>query len=122
MTDIIKDYLIEQKGKFADEAKQYYQEHIDSNLGSGHNDSYDAFRHAYVSGRFTQEYGKIIAHILGNKHENDTENNPPKEENMDKWNNAVGRYYGDKFDTATKLGDMLKDALKEPLKNQLSNL
>lgn len=32
-----------------------------------------------------------ISEFIGNFHEQHAENNPPGEENMDKWNNAKGR-------------------------------
>lgn len=55
------------------------------------NNDADAFRHAYVSGVFTQEYGKRIAEVFGSLNEFSAVEKPKDEENMDLWNNNVGR-------------------------------
>jgi len=79
--------------------------------GIAHNNELDAFRHAYVSARFTQEYGDIGANLLGIANEVSgkialieesyfsldydakvTQNQ--KESNMDLWNNDRGREIG----------------------------
>lgn len=59
----------------------------------------DAFRHAYVSAIFTQEYGENAADIFGRLNEFLTFNlySDSIHEgalNMDLWNNKVGRNYG----------------------------
>lgn len=59
----------------------------------------DAFRHAFVSGVFAQEYGERTADSLGRLNElspGDLYSNAtdPRSRNMDLWNNAVGRKYG----------------------------
>lgn len=76
----------------------------------------DAFRHAYVSGRFTHEYGAQVAEIFGNLNEvisfgSATADND-KAKNMDLWNNAVGRKYG----SQTKKRESLLKALHEALR------
>ena len=66
--------------------------------GLGNNDI-DALRHAYVSGRYTMEFGEETADVLGRLNEFKNFNFGTKEvpsENMDLWNNAVGRLYGKK--------------------------
>ena len=77
----------------------------------------DAFRHAYVSGRFTHEYGVNIAELFGSLNEvinfGSTTSNDDKARNMDLWNNAVGRKYGDK----TRKRETLLKALHEALKS-----
>jgi hypothetical protein len=68
--------------------------------GPGFDDNdVDAFRHAYVSGVFTQVYGEKTANILGLMNELDPAGEKsnslnPKSQNMDLWNNRVGRKYG----------------------------
>ncbi len=59
----------------------------------GHNDHVDAFRHAYVSGRFTQEGYENTAQVLGIGNEVFS-NNPMTEREMDLWNNGKGRDFG----------------------------
>ena len=82
-----------------------------------HNNDVDALRHAYVSGRFTQVYSNNVANILGILNEYSpgggiSSPSAPKEENMDLWNNAVGRKYGKKAKTDKELFDILLKALK----------
>jgi hypothetical protein len=82
--------------------------------GLGNNDI-DALRHAYVSGRYTMEFGEKTADILGRLNEFKNFNFGKKEvpgENMDLWNNAVGRRYGKKAKTGKELFDFLIKALK----------
>lgn len=82
--------------------------------GLGNNDI-DALRHAYVSGRYTMEFGEETADILGRLNEFKNFNFGDKEipsENMDFWNNAVGRLYGKKAKTGKELFDFLLMALK----------
>jgi len=79
----------------------YFDEHIRSlpekpdgsidtmQPGFQHNDV-DAFRHAYVSGVFTHEYGERVARFLGWMNEL-TPSSGGNDENMDLWNNAAGR-------------------------------
>ncbi|MFA6238825.1 MAG: hypothetical protein WC635_15925 [Bacteriovorax sp.] len=77
----------------------------------------DALRHAYASGVFTQEYGETAAEFLGVLTElmpglgRSTTNNP-QSENMDLWNNAVGRKYGKKTTGRLKLFKFLLKAIK----------
>ncbi len=59
----------------------------------------EAFRHAYVSGVFTQIYGEHVADVFGRLnefHPGDlySNSNDPSSLNMDLWNNAIGRKYG----------------------------
>ncbi len=77
----------------------------------------DAFRHAYVSGRFTHEYGSVIADIFGRLNEIFPailypSGGYPKVTNMDYWNNAVGRKYGRKTRKKETLLKGLHQALK----------
>ena len=78
-----------------------HEEEVNPN-GPGLTDNdVDAFRHAYVSGVFTQVYSEETADIFGRLNEyspfswySDTKN--PGSLNMDLWNNAIGRKYGNK--------------------------
>jgi hypothetical protein len=82
--------------------------------GLGNNDI-DALRHSFVSGVYTMEYGETTADILGRLNELKNFNFGTKEvpsENMDLWNNAVGRSYGKKAKTRKELFDLLLKALK----------
>ena len=100
------------KNEARDEAYEYFDKNIrnltkDSNgkidpraLGLAENDV-DAFRHAYVSGVFTQVYSEDTADIFGRINEysplswySDAKNLGSL--NMDLWNNAIGRKYGNK--------------------------
>lgn len=86
----------------------------DYGKGLGNNDI-DALRHAYVSGRYTMEFGEETADILGRLNEFKNFNFGHKEvpsENMDLWNNAVGRLYGKKAKTGKELFDFLLKALE----------
>jgi hypothetical protein len=83
-----------------------------------HNNDVDALRHAYVSGRFTQKYGAKVANILGILNEvlpvlgGRSSLGGTKEENMDLWNNAVGRKYGKKTKTEKELFNKLMKAVE----------
>ncbi len=76
----------------------------------------DAFRHAYVSGVFTQEYGSIVANILGSLNEltsaSNTTGGGVESNNMDYWNNAIGRKYGKVTRTRRTLALKIKIALE----------
>lgn len=82
--------------------------------GLGNNDI-DALRHAFVSGVYTMEYGEATADILGRLNEFKNFNFGTKEvpsENMDLWNNSIGRSYGKKAKTRKELFELLIKALK----------
>ncbi len=77
----------------------------------------DALRHAYVSGVFTWEYGEIAADVFGRLNEalpagGVSASNSAEAMNMDLWNNAVGRKYGNKYKTRKELFQNLLKALK----------
>jgi hypothetical protein len=89
---------------------------LDQGAGFSDNDV-DAFRHAYVSGVFTQEYSEMAADLLGRLNElnpADLYSNArdPRSRNMDLWNNAVGRKYGAKCRTRDELWATLHAALR----------
>ena len=72
----------------------------------------DAFRHAYVSGVFTQEYGEKTANILGWLNELSSIGSPAGGANMDLWNNSIGRKLGLKTKNRIKLAELVKKALE----------
>lgn len=79
------------------------------------NNDVDALRHAYVSGVYTIEYNESVADILGRLNELiniSSGANREAEENMDLWNNAVGRKYGKKSKDREELIKALMKALK----------
>ncbi len=90
---------------------------IDSNQRGFHDNDVDAFRHAYVSGVFTQEYSEKTADLLGRTNEylspGDMYSNSidPRSSNMDLWNNSVGRKYGLKCKDRASLAKALHEAL-----------
>ncbi len=95
------------KDQAEQEAYKYFNDNIrplpktssgkwDVASGAFRNTDVDAFRHAYVSGVFTQKFNELIAYILGELNElhGDISGNSFEERNMDLWNNAIGRKYG----------------------------
>lgn len=76
-----------------------------------HNNFGDAFRHCFWSCRMTQEIGEEQAEEVGDIHERCARNQPPREENMDRHNNAVGRILG--ADANTDCSAMCMEAVKE---------
>ncbi|MFA5880254.1 MAG: hypothetical protein WC860_08840 [Candidatus Margulisiibacteriota bacterium] len=81
----------------------------------GHNDDIDAFRHAYVSGIITKQHGEAVAYALGLTREisgNLNDKQPSEEQNMDLWNNAIGRQYGKTAKSKAELAKLLVKALK----------
>ncbi len=72
----------------------------------------DAFRHAYGSGVFTQEYGEKAANIFGLLNEISSVGSPAGGSNMDLWNNSVGRKLGLKNKNGQKLAELVKEALE----------
>jgi len=77
----------------------------------------DAFRHAYTSGVFTLEKGVNKAAFYGYLNEltggnGSSSSNSDAAKNMDFWNNAVGRKYGQKASNREELLQMIHNALK----------
>jgi len=76
----------------------------------------DALRHAFISGVYTIEYSESVAELLGRLNELTTfesQSTSALSENMDLWNNSVGRSYGKKTKTRDELYLKLMKALKE---------
>ena len=72
----------------------------------------DAFRHAYVSGVFTQEYNEQTANLLGWLNEGTSILSPFGSTNMYLWNNSVGRKLGSKAKNREQLADLVRESLK----------
>lgn len=125
----MRDPFSELKEEARQEAYQYFDHHIrrlpktsDGDLdlvapGFDDNDV-DAFRHAYVSGVFTQKYGDQVANILGLLVEYTPEAQysnsiSPKSRNMDLWNNQVGRKYGKQTHGRLRLLRLIHAAMKK---------
>jgi hypothetical protein len=112
-----------------EEAYRFFDEHIRSlptdslgkvlEQGPGFSDNaVDAFRHADVSGVFTQEYNETAADLLGRQNELKpadlySNSRDPRARNMDLWNNAIGRKYGLKCATRSELLQALRIALQK---------
>jgi hypothetical protein len=123
------DPLSRLRDEARDEAYEYFDKHVrkltrlpngkisPTARGLEDNDA-DAFRHAYVSGVFTQEYGEAVANLLGLLTEISPEaaysnSNNPRAKNMDLWNNSAGRAYGKKAKSRKELLKLIHQALKK---------
>ncbi len=78
-----------------------YQKIYGFEIGSGNKDTWnneaDAFKHTFMQARLTVQYNNALAKAAGNIHEIDgnIRNGQTKgEENMDLWNNDIGRQIG----------------------------
>ena len=118
----IQEYKQEMAKKYEQEAYKAYESVSGKKLrrnqdGSyppqGRNDDLDAFRHAYVSAAVAQDSTAFIAKIVGDDVENkgDARGQPPKERNMDDWNNAKGREIGSSTDTRAEMKEAVWEAL-----------
>lgn len=92
--------------------------HVDPTASGLENNDVDAFRHAYVSGVFVQEYNEEVSDILGRLNEYKpldlySNSKDPRSLNMDLWNNSVGRKYGKDIDNWIDLLDKIHKALKD---------
>lgn len=75
----------------------------------------DALRHAYVSGVYTLEFSEQTAEMVGRLNELTSfgsSSSSPGSENMDLWNNAIGRYKAKTYNTRRELYESLIKALK----------
>jgi hypothetical protein len=80
------------------------------------NNDIDALRHSFVSGAYVMEYDEETADKLGRLNEFKNFSFGTKEipsENMDLWNNSVGRLYGKKSKTWDELFQSLLQALRK---------
>jgi hypothetical protein len=80
------------------------------------NNDIDALRHSFVSGAYVMEYDEETADKLGRLNEFKNFSFGSKEtpsENMDLWNNSVGRRYGKKSETWDELFQFLLQAFRK---------
>jgi hypothetical protein len=100
------DSLIALRNRIRREADAFA---IEFRLGGETDGKWDAFRHAYVSARMAQSYGRITAELLGLAHE---VFNPGKPEDawMDVINNSVGAKIGARLPVASPR-DLAKEVL-----------
>lgn len=73
-------------------------------------------RHAFISGVYTLEYNTSLSELVGRLQEFstfDSRSTSALSENMDLWNNAVGRAYAKNAKNWDDLYQMLMKALKE---------
>lgn len=78
-----------------------YQKLYGFDIGTGKNSTWnneaDAFKHTFMQAILTINYNNILSKIIGDLHEINGKINygqSKDEENMDKWNNRVGRLIG----------------------------
>lgn len=122
------------KDAIEQEAYSYYEQYTGTTLvrnndgtfaSQGHNDSLDAFRHAYTSGRVTQITIGIesVSEYFGNKNEIGLGHpNTPEEHRMDLWNNEIGRRLGTNSETKNELAEKLANEVLKPQHGQQSKL
>lgn len=117
--------LLKIKSEAENEAYQYFNDNIrplpktsegkwDFSSGKFIDNDVDAFRHAYVSGVFTQKFGEHAANALGllNEFDGDFKRDQSLEQkNMDLWNNQIGRKYGKLTQSRKDLAKLLQAAL-----------
>jgi hypothetical protein len=75
----------------------------------------DSLRHAYISGVYTIEYNEGTSELMGRLNELtsfDSRSTSDLSENMDFWNNSVGRFYGKKVKTWDDLYSKIMKAYK----------
>lgn len=72
-----------------------YQKKYGFGIGQGEHDTWnnesDAFKHTFGAADIAIKTTLGISKGITDFHEFQQRNNPPHEENMDKWNNSVGR-------------------------------
>ena len=97
-----------------------YQKIYDFNIGTGKNDTWnneaDAFKHAFGSADLALKTTIPVSKFIGDIHEKQNPNNPSGEENMDKWNNRVGRLI------AKEIKKEYKDRLKQMTEEEIEDV
>jgi hypothetical protein len=77
----------------------------------GHNDTLDAVRHAYVTGRFADTYGGPVAEAIGREHEK-RHPNDAAETAMDLHNNRMGAQYSGETHSPEALYNRIKQGVQ----------
>jgi hypothetical protein len=99
------------------------KEHADKrgiDTTTAHNNSFDAFRHAYTSAKITRDGmgGRYEARALGDFYEQNNDwfqAQKPDEEAMDKHNNAIGEETGELAKQNDWSDDQIADAVKQAI-------
>jgi hypothetical protein len=115
-------YINDKSNAYAREFTSQYTREADKYANSygifwegGHNNAYDAYRHAYTSAAMTMERGEKSAWTLGEineLHGDINHHQKPQEKNMDRWNNAAGRKIGLNSSTKDEIAKKVYDAIK----------
>jgi hypothetical protein len=106
-------------GVWSNEAKEHADKRgIDTT--TAHNNSFDAFRHAYTSAKITRDGmgGRYEARALGDFYEQNNDwfqDQRPDEETMDKHNNAIGEEIGELARQNDWSDDQIADAVKQAM-------
>lgn len=91
-------------------------------LGDAHNNEADAFRHAFMQA-FLTCLSDDVAKTLGNAHEENgnSRNQPSGEEQMDLWNNKMGREIGNKIKESSnkKIVNPLSSEVKDEIARKI---
>lgn len=122
LKDLKEREFLDLKEKSQHEAYVYFDENIRSlpkdeqgnfliTKEKFYDNDVDAFRHAYVSGMFTIEHNSLVADLAGWYNEYKGENSI-QQQNMDFWNNSVGRKYGRASSGKLDLAQNIQNALK----------
>lgn len=97
-----------------------YQKIYGFKIGTGKQDTWnneaDAFKHTFGSADLSLKTNIPISKLIGNFHEKQNPNNPKGEENMDKWNNRVGRLI------AKEIKKEYKDNLKNMSEKEIDDI
>ena len=101
-------------------ATKIYQKRYGFKIGSGVHDTWnneaDAFKHTFGSAYIAIKYSIPFSKFAGDIHEKQNPNNPSGEENMDKWNNRVGRLI------AKEIKKEYKDRLKQMTEEEIEDV
>jgi hypothetical protein len=107
-----RDELYEYIDKYYKELPKNPNGTINPNAPGLVNNDIDALRHAFTSGVYVMEYSEETADFLGRLNELVSKERDTRIENMDLWNNSIGRKYGKKAKNRKELYDLLIKALK----------
>jgi len=103
-----------------------YQNKYGFNIGSGEhstwNNEADAFKHTFMQARSTVIYGASISKIFADLHErngNKYYSQSKGEENMDRWNNAVGREIGEEIKNKNYSNEEIDDLIAKKVMERM---
>lgn len=117
--DIVNRFTSGLLDSYTNEAEYYARQFgIDMSNASVMDGEFDAFRHAYVSGEIARDYGYFVSKILGDTNEIKADfmgYQNPYSENMDYWNNFVGRSIGERVSSEQDLALEIYSAMQNGL-------